>query len=153
MQRKPDPGIALLIYGIIWILLTIGLIILWTTPAKGADEQNYSSLLKAIRMVESDDNPNAIGDNGLALGAYQIHYSYWFDATQYDKSIGGSYNDCTDTNYATKIVLAYWHRYAPDALSNGDDETLARIENGGPKGASKDATLPYWNKVQKAMEN
>ena len=44
-------------------------------------------------------------------------------------------------------MLAYWTRYG--AVT---DEQRARIWNGGPRGMSKAATLPYWAKVQKELE-
>jgi glutathione peroxidase len=42
-------------------------------------------------------------------------------------------------------------RYAPQAWAQGDVETLARVHNGGPAGARKQATLPYADKVRRAM--
>jgi hypothetical protein len=45
-------------------------------------------------------------------------------------------------------VTAYLKRYAPQAWAAGDVETLARIHNGGPKGATKPATKGYATKVK-----
>lgn len=105
-------------------------------------------LLNAIASVESNNNPNAIGDNGKAIGIYQIHRAYWQDAVDHDPSIGGEYKDCFNPEYARRIVIAYMDRYAP---ANASDETLARIHNGGPRGHKKSATLKYWSKVKKKM--
>jgi hypothetical protein len=106
-------------------------------------------LLDAIAKVESNHNPNAVGDDGKAIGVFQIHRVYWQDAVQHDPSIGGCYEDCRDPEYARRIVIAYMDRYAP---ANASDETLARIHNGGPRGHKKAATTKYWNKVKKAMK-
>lgn len=106
-------------------------------------------LLDAIATVESDNNPEAVGDGGKAIGVFQIHRVYWQDAVQHDPSIGGQYEDCRDPAYARRIVIAYMDRYAP---ANASDETLARIHNGGPRGHKKAATNKYWNKVKKEMK-
>ncbi len=114
--------------------------------------QSTRKLLDAIRFVESGGMPNngvgAKGDNGNALGPYQIWEIYWHDALEYDPSIGGSYADCAKKDYSEKIVLAYWNRYAQKGASF---ETLARIHNGGPNGYKKSATIAYWNKVKSRL--
>jgi len=111
-----------------------------------------TKFLRALNMVEaSGKHGNIIGDNGAALGGYQIHKAYWQDATSYDKSIGGSYSDVTNKVYAEKIVTAYLNRYARKAILANDFETLARIHNGGRNGYKVKATLAYWKKVQKYL--
>lgn len=106
-------------------------------------------LLDAIATVESNNNPNAVGDGGKAIGVFQIHRVYWQDAVQHDPSIGGCYEDCRDPEYARRIVIAYMDRYAP---ANASDETLARIHNGGPRGHKKSATTKYWKKVKNQLK-
>lgn len=116
------------------------------------NDVDLDRLVQAICQVETGgeaDPANAVGDNGKAIGPYQIHKAYWIDATQYDKSIGGTYADCKNKAYATKVVMAYLRRYAPKFATLED---LARQHNGGPKGHRKDATLAYWAKVQAALE-
>ena len=51
-------------------------------------------------------------------------------------------------------MSAYWRRYCPEALRTVDIETLCRVHNGGPLGATtnKRKTNVYWAKCQKAME-
>jgi len=111
-----------------------------------------TKFLRALNMVEaSGKHGNIVGDNGAALGGYQIHKAYWQDATSYDKSIRGSYSDVTNKVYAEKIVTAYLNRYARKAILANDFETLARIHNGGWNGANKTSTLSYWKKVQKYL--
>ena len=111
-------------------------------------------ILCAIRQVESrsrDDCPD--GDGGRAIGPFQIHRRYWLDAVESDPSIGGRYEDCRDRAYAEKVVIAFLKRHAPEAWRAADAETLARVHNGGPKGASKASTEPYWRKVRKALSS
>lgn len=128
----------------------------WLAPAvivvvllMGADAIAQSDrLLDAIEQVESNGRTNVVGDGGKAIGPMQIHRVYWQDAVEHDPSIGGSYSDCRDPQYARRIVRAYMSRYAPKGAS---DEVLSRIHNGGPKGHRKAATEKYWVKVRKRL--
>jgi hypothetical protein len=106
-----------------------------------------TAFYRALWQVEaSGKEGNVIGDNGRSLGPYQIGKAYWQDSR-----IPGTYGMVTNEAYARRVVSSYLSRYAPAAVAIGDLETLARIHNGGPAGASKAATLPYWRKVQAAM--
>jgi len=113
----------------------------------------HQDLLEAIREVESNNNPDAVGDNGNAIGVYQIWEIYWKDAVEFDPSIGGEYKDCFNPEYAEKIVLAYWNRYGTIRRlgRTPTNEDLARIHNGGPNGYKKTATDKYWKKVKKKL--
>jgi hypothetical protein len=117
-----------------------------------AQEASISDLLKAIRIVETGGTPdggeNAKGDNGKAIGPFQIHWAYWKDATDFDRSIGGKYEDCNKYEYSVKVVRAYFRRYGSKFLQKRNLQALARIHNGGPKGHKKPSTLPYWKKVK-----
>jgi hypothetical protein len=114
----------------------------------GAPARADARLLDALRQVESHGNDRAVGDNGKAIGPYQIWYSYWKDAVEFDKTLGGSYEDCYKPDYARRVVIAYLSRYAP---KNASYEQLARIHNGGPKGDKNNKTVKYWNKIKKEM--
>lgn len=101
-------------------------------------------LLKAIHLVETGGRLGAIkGDGGRALGPLQIHRAYWLDSR-----VPGRYEQCADLAYSTRVLNAYMARYCP----NGDDETIARIHNGGPRGHKKTATLRYWREVSRKMK-
>ena len=115
---------------------------------------SHTPLMDAICKVESNCNPSAVGDNGNAIGPYQIWYVYWKDAVEYDKSIGGKYEDCYNKEYSEKIVRAYWKRYANKKRLGREvtDEDRARIHNGGPNGYKKKATIKYWKKVKKELK-
>jgi len=72
----------------------------------------------------------------------QIHRGYHADSR-----VAGDYSRVADLDYSKRVVSAYLQRYAPAAWAAGDVVTLARIHNGGPKGATKPATVAYGDKV------
>jgi hypothetical protein len=45
-------------------------------------------ILRAIAMVESGEDPLAVGDSGKALGAWQIHPEAWQDANDFRAAQG-----------------------------------------------------------------
>ena len=111
--------------------------------------QPSENLLDAIEQVESSgmgaNTPD--GDGGKAIGPFQIHRAYWRDAVEFDRTIGGKYEDCRKPEYARKVVRAYLSRYGKGKSA----KELARIHNGGPKGHRKASTLPYWEKVDEIL--
>ncbi len=123
----------------------------------GVTTNNHESLLESICKVESNCNTTEIGDNGNAIGAYQIWKDYWHDAcvfSEYDDlMLSDGYSSCYDKEYSEKVVLVYWNRYATRKRlgRTPTDEDRARIHNGGPNGYKKDSTLKYWKKVQNEM--
>ncbi len=105
------------------------------------------SFWRALHQVETSGRHGAIlGDNGKSLGPLQISRAYHADSR-----VAGSYEQVTDLAYSRRVATAYLKRYAPQAWAQGDVETLARIHNGGPAGARKQATLAYADKVRRAM--
>jgi hypothetical protein len=105
------------------------------------------SFWRALHQVETSGRHGAIlGDNGKSLGPLQISRAYHDDSR-----VAGSYEQVTDLAYARRVATSYLKRYAPQAWAQGDVETLARVHNGGPAGARKQATLPYADKVRRAM--
>lgn len=121
--------------------------LLLAPPPQGFDPR---PVLDAIRTVETGgeaDPANAVGDGGKALGPYQIHRSYWLDATERRPDLRAlGYQSVRDQATAEQVVLSYWNRYAP----RYDLDTLARIHNGGPRGHRKDATVEYAARVKEA---
>ena len=120
----------------------IALLLLCLTTASAAD---FAQFTRAIHLVESGGRTNGpiIGDQGRSNGPLQISRAAWQDSR-----VGGRYEDVADLAVATAVLRAYLQRYAPRALSAEDWFTCSRIWNGGPKGASKTATLAYWAKVE-----
>ncbi len=84
---------------------------------------------------------DVVGDNGKALGAYQIHDVYFKDAAEYDKKHGGkfgvakhSYRECLGNQDLSKnVVNAYMNRYAKNLIDSGDYHALFMVHNGGLK--------------------
>ena len=103
-------------------------------------------LLDAIAVVESRDNPAAVGDHGKAVGVYQIHRSYWDKGTSI-LGVTWGYRDAQDPGKARQVVRAYLSYY-------GRGKTLleiARIHNGGPRGHEKASTLAYAHKIEQVL--
>lgn len=110
------------------------------------NNENFDRFCKILAIVESGGKTNVIGDNGRAIGIYQIHYSYWKDAADFDKTIKGKYEDCFNPEYAKKIVNAYLSRYSK--LNTMED--WARLHNGGCNYyKKKNLTDKYWQNFQK----
>jgi hypothetical protein len=122
------------------------------SPIEGISLGDWNDLLEAIRIVESNNNPDAVGDNGNAIGVYQIWEDYHTDACMAG-NIGGDYLDCYDPVYATSVVVEYMKRYAIERrIGKVTPEKIARIHNGGPNGYKWSATDKYWAKVKPVFE-
>ena len=122
------------------------------SPIKGITQEDWDDLLEAIRIVESNNNPNAVGDSGNAIGIYQIWEDYHTDALMAG-NISGEYLDCYDPVYAENVVVEYMKRYATERrLGKVTPEKVARMHNGGPNGWKIGATEKYWDKVEPIFE-
>jgi hypothetical protein len=105
-----------------------------------------AAFLAALLAVESGGNDLAIGDHGRAIGALQIHAAVVVDVNRHH---GTRYRhaDMHDRTKAVRVASLYLATYAPGA----SPEVQARVWNGGPRGATKAATLGYWAKVKAKM--
>ena len=122
------------------------------SPIEGISLGDWNDLLEAIRIVESNNNPDAVGDNGNAIGVYQIWEDYHTDACMAG-NISGEYLDCYDPVYAENVVVEYMKRYATKRrLGVVTPEKIARMHNGGPNGWKIGATDKYWAKVKPIFE-
>ena len=113
-----------------------------SAQAAAVDPNDIERLLDAIARIESHCDPNAVGDGGRALGAYQIHRVYWEDGTEF-LGVDWPHRDAIDPKKARRVVKAYLLHY-------GKGKSLldmARIHNGGPHGHKKEATLCYARKI------
>ena len=106
-----------------------------------------SNLISALIIVESSGNDQAIGDNGRAIGALQIHRGVVQDV---NRITGSHYKHSEMTNRvaARAVCEAYLKAYGKNATT----EQLARRWNGGPTGDRKSATEAYWAKVKKNLK-
>lgn len=120
-------------------------------PPAGTDVRRILDTLRAVETGGERDPDRAVGDGGKALGAYQIWRVYWVDACEYDPSLcDRGYEAVTDREYAERVVIAYLSRYARD----WSIDTISRIHNGGPAGATKrrKATNEYAAKARRAFD-
>jgi hypothetical protein len=114
-------------------------------------EHTFEDLLDAIEWVESKGDADAVGDNGRAVGAYQIHSCYVEDATSYQHNpFRFKDKDRLDKEKSREMIRRYMSHYAAYHRIGRYPtlEDMARIHNGGPDGWEKESTLPYWEKVK-----
>lgn len=123
----------------------------------------FEDLLDAIEQVESGGDPNAIGDNGQAVGNFQIHKIYVDDVNRIEKTNHTSkYYSPNQYEYyhrenpycSRSMVQIYLEHYATKKRIGREPtfEDMARIHNGGPNGWKKESTKPYWQKVKRELE-
>jgi hypothetical protein len=156
-DRQPTATLPLLL--VLLGPLAVGLVVAWVAarPTVAAIKHpgtwSREQILHAIRVIESGDRDQVPdGDNGLAIGPYQIHRIYWEDALKADPALGGDYQDCRHRAYAERVIDAYMRKWIRDDWAAGSAEVIARTHNGGPGGAGKAATLGYWEKVRAVLD-
>jgi hypothetical protein len=111
-----------------------------------AQDPQFERLLDAIAQVESRGDPNAVGDNGRAIGVFQIHRLYWLDGTRF-LGVDWPYDEAADPEKARQVVRAYLRHYGRDkGLLD-----MARIHNGGPRGHRKQSTREYARKIEAVL--
>jgi hypothetical protein len=103
-------------------------------------------LLSALIQIESNGNDQAKGRHG-ELGALQIRPIMVRDI---NRIMGTHYVHAQVTNRATATFIAqsYFAHYG----RNLSDESLARIWQGGPRGAKKSSTRLYGKRVMRELE-
>lgn len=108
-----------------------------------------ADLLDAIAAVETNADDSAVNEREDAHGRYQIRATYLADANRF---LGSSYTlaDMHDRAKAERVVMAYLRHYGTErGVTSLYD--LARIHNGGPKGAEKRSTLDYGARVWETL--
>lgn len=137
-----------------------------------AVDPSFEDLLDEIEWVESRGDPNAAGDGGEAIGAYQLTEIYVDDVNRIligwkeqigqqikeagGKGLGGwfvpyTYKDRWNRNHSRDMARVYLTYYNPSDAEN-EFEAMARIHNGGPDGWKKESTKEYWEKVESRLE-
>lgn len=141
--------------------------VVWASP--DGDVVRHKKLLDAIQQVESSGkDPDKVPDGdkdhprGPSIGPFQIMECYWHDAVHRPTADGEKrvhhgieWKDCRDPDKARVIVVLYWDRYGRKAMTAKDNETLARLHNGGPgynKGRAAANTRRYWGCVKAEMD-
>lgn len=113
------------------------------------------SIIPLLCQIESNHNPNAVGDNGRAVGILQIHECVVDDVNGYlaIDFRSSDRRDSRNSQYLCYFYLLRWGRaYQRNTGKNPTKEVLCRIWNGGPKGYLKKSTIPYWNKVKDLLD-
>lgn len=122
------------------------------------DEAKFAIWINAIAQHESGNKnlpPHNDVNGKKVIGKFQISQAFWQDATNFDKTLGGRWEDLQNNpEYGVLIIRAYMKKWVPQALENNDFETMSRSFNGGgPSGAKKTATIKYWLAIKKLMNN
>ncbi len=133
-------------FTIIFLIFFSCVVISASAPTSRSSASNRKLLLDAICIVESNNNSSAIGDNGNSRGAYQCTEAAWRDSGYPEPYLPNVW----DAAKSREVCRRYCVRYAG---KNATDQAWARTWNGGPAGPKKKATLGYWKKVKKKMEN
>ena len=109
--------------------------------------------LWALAGVESGHNDAAVNREEGAVGRFQIRQAYLDDANEV---LGTHYalSEMSDARKAMTVVCAYLRRYG-EAFEKrtgliATPTDLARIHNGGPRGAEKDSTRDYARRFDRA---
>ena len=103
-------------------------------------------LLSALIQIESGGNDHARGRHG-ELGALQIRPIMVRDV---NRIMGTHYTYAQVTNRATAMFIA--QSYLAHYGRNLSDESLARLWQGGPRGAKKSSTRAYARRVMRELD-
>lgn len=117
------------------------------------------SLVDSICWVESKNNPQAIGDNGKAIGIAQIQPICVHDVNRILKLQGKKIQYTLDDRKSIskskemmKVYLSFYgDRYVKKTGKQPTNEVLSRIWNGGPNGWKVKATYAYYVKVTRRL--
>jgi len=118
------------------------------------DPNLLAIVIPLLCQVESNNDPNAIGDYGKAIGILQIRPIMVTDVNRIQKETRYWWSDRWDVQKSYEIAIHYFNHYGPKAIRGVTSEekkvvTLARMWNGGPCGHRKLATWQYGRKVRK----
>ena len=115
-------------------------------------QKEWNNLLDAIIRVESrnNDSAHAVGED--AVGCLQIRKTMVDDVNRILNRKGlwtvYTYEDRWDRVKSIEMFQIYTDHY-----NLVDAEEIARCWNGGPRGMNKEATVYYWEKVQKEIDS
>ncbi len=102
---KVEKGREGVVTGLKGAMLVIGMVVSLSCPVMASSGLKID--LSAIAKIESSGNPLAIGDNGKAIGMYQLHKAVVID---YNKATGSNYRhkDMLDASIANKVANWYF---------------------------------------------
>ena len=130
----------------------ITLLILCLSLSSFTLDIDLNDIYETIVKVESNGNPNAIGDDGMAYGIVQIHKICVDDV---NKVYGTSYiheqmfeEACAEEIFS--LYLQYGRKlFRKKYGREANEEEIVRMWNGGIyKGYRKVATIKYYNRYK-----
>lgn len=107
-------------------------------------------LFEAICLVESNNSPTAVGDDGRAVGIAQI-WPILVDDVNRIAGTSYTYEDRWSVAKSGEMFRIYSEHYASHH-NDHSPEGIARRWNGGPDGHTQTATEPYWARVRQVLE-
>ncbi len=110
---------------------------------------SFEKMLDAIAIVESGNNPNAVNDNGKAIGVYQIWPIYVDDANRIAKK-RYTYEDRKCPVKSREIVRIVLKHYGKDIPF--DKWPVIHISPSKRKDFNRPAAKEYLTKIRKAMK-
>jgi len=123
-----------------------------------AAKVSFDDFLDVLTIVESNNDPYAVGDNGRAFGILQIHEIMVRDYNRiYDENY--VHEDAFDPSISREIARGIFAHYTKDIqptkkhlafIWNGGGSAWKRVDN--PKDDRKQANLEnYWRKCKEVM--
>ena len=118
---------------------------------------NWITFLTALAMVESGNDPTAVGDRNLrnkAYGIYQIRQPYLDDVNR----IAGTnftIEDMVESEVISRwCVVTYIKHYGRQERTGKPltMEIASRLHNGGPNGYKRKSTDAHWNKMKSKLK-
>jgi len=115
-------------------------------------------LLPLLISVESNGNPNAVGDSGQAIGILQIHPIMVKDVNRILGKEKYTLKDRYSPKKSKEMAVIYFQHYSPIALNSDKLSTvdkvvvLARQWNAGPVGHLKFSSAHHGEKIRLAFE-
>ena len=104
--------------------------------------QHKHNVLSKIIQIESEGNPNAVGDNGKAIGLLQIWPIMVDEINRLLKEERYSLEDRWDSLKSIEMFYTFQEIVNPE----WDEELAARRWNGGIRGERNPKTDIYWEK-------
>lgn len=115
------------------------------------------TFLHAISTVESNNDPNKLGDyydhRAFARGLYQIHPSCFSDCKSFDSRLKKfHWRDCSRVDISNIVINDYLSHYAKSAYNSLNYCVLCHVWNSGNYLRHPHASDAYWLKVKKVMD-
>jgi len=131
--------------------------VILSLEASGGEELVPYKLVRALIVIESGGNDNAVGDKHLAEKAYgclQIRKPCLEDVNTRFRTLHKPVDCLGNRKLSVWVLKSYMSMYAtPKRIGrNPTLEDMARIWNGGPGGWRNPRTEGYWRKVLRELE-